>query len=62
LSIDDDEIGSQSRLYQPEALSPSGPGLALSTKNNFGLFPFFLSDHPLDSVWVWISQLSAQKD
>jgi len=31
LSSDNGEIGSRSRLYQPEAFGPSGPGLGLST-------------------------------
>jgi len=47
LSSDNGEIGSRSRLYQPEACGPSGPGLGLSTRNNFCFFPFFLSAHPL---------------
>jgi len=42
LSSDNGKIGSQSRLYQPEAFAPTGPGLGLSTRNNFVffLFPF----------------------
>ena len=47
LNIENGEIGSRSRLYQPEAFAPSGPGLGLSTMNNFCFFPFFLSSHPL---------------
>jgi len=47
LSSDNGEIGSQSRLYQPEAFWPACPGLGLSTKNNFCFFPFFLGDHSL---------------
>jgi len=34
-------VGSWSRLYQPEAFGPSGPGLVLSTRNNFLFFSFF---------------------
>jgi len=44
LNIENGEIGSRSRLYQPEAFGPSSPGLGLSTRNNFCFFPFFLSD------------------
>ena len=47
LNIENGEIGSRSRLYQPEAFGPSGPGLGLSTRNNFCFFPFFLCSHPL---------------
>jgi len=46
MSSDNGEIRSRSRLYQYEAFGPSGPGLGLSTRNNFCFFPFYFSDHP----------------
>jgi len=49
LSSDNGEIGSWSRLYQPEAFGPSGPGLGLSTRND--LFFFLFPSAPIPSPW-----------
>jgi len=53
LITENGEIIPWSRLYQPEASEPSGPGwvfFVLGTNNSFYFFPFLLSPHPFVST------------